>query len=439
VFRTLDEIVEKIRQSPKLIIADDFELSVQRITSQSDRFLGGATHSQIRDDSWWLGLRLLHRKRPGRSAVMLTSPESIPALIETAFESAKASSPDPWFRFPLWKTPKLKRTRADVESPSSTYLDSLFHEVESLCVAADLQFEEVHEHREVDTLLYRKSEKFQLAHFKQIHATHFSLSHASASLRLRETRASTAEGDCRRPWLAHFLSRVPEIEDASMMSGQETCPVILSPFAAVELLRLLAPWLGADAIQSGRSPLAGNRDRIFSEALTLIDDGTLDFGVETVPFDMEGCLTQRTVLIERGRLKGSLYDAYTATRENRISTGNFMRGASRKSPAIAPTNFYLEPSPAAAESLVESLEDGILIDAFDRLEEAPGGGITEFVFEGTGCRIRHGQREKTLRAIRGRVDLLELLSRAVMVGDDLNFYGNLGSPSILFDRVTLGM
>ena len=42
-------------------------------------------------------------------------------------------------------------------------------------------------------------------------------------------------------------------------------------------------------------------------------------------FDMEGSPTQKTTLVERGILKSFIYDSYFGARENRLSTGNYIR------------------------------------------------------------------------------------------------------------------
>jgi len=52
---------------------------------------------------------------------------------------------------------------------------------------------------------------------------------------------------------------------------------------------------------------AGRRARI-----TLVDDGTLEHGIATRPFDGEGVASRRTAVIEDGVLRQFLYDATTA-------------------------------------------------------------------------------------------------------------------------------
>jgi len=56
----------------------------------------------------------------------------------------------------------------------------------------------------------------------------------------------------------------------------------------------------------------------------------------------------------------------------------------------------------------------------------------------SGVLYRKGKREKTVRGITVAGNILELLSSVEEVGNDLCFYGNVGSPSVLVKKLTLG-
>lgn len=64
-----------------------------------------------------------------------------------------------------------------------------------------------------------------------------------------------------------------------------------------------------------------------------MDDGTLDFAVQSTPYDDEGVPTTKKFLVEKGVVKGFLYDLKTAAQAKAQPTGNgfkagFMGGAS---------------------------------------------------------------------------------------------------------------
>ena len=64
--------------------------------------------------------------------------------------------------------------------------------------------------------------------------------------------------------------------------------------------------MNGDSVYRKASFLAGKLgEKIASENLTVIDDGTLPGLFGTSPFDDEGVPTRRTTVIERGILRGT--------------------------------------------------------------------------------------------------------------------------------------
>ena len=435
---TLEEITEQTKQSRRLIIADDYELTLQWIRSDTGRFCNGNEVVQASEESCWMGLRLLHRKRPGRSSGYYNGPQSLLTLIDSAFESAKRASPDPWFRFPLWKTGRIKA------SGSAFAMGSEFPEFQShfskFLGERNFDLEENYENCFIRTLLHRKTEKLMLSSQRQIQAAQFALlSSEEAGGNFRQERASSLKEDQTPNWIRQFVSRAGAEFGTEIFEAAESCPVIFGPMAATEILKRLSAWFGADNVQAGKSPLAGAQGtKVFSDLVSIVDDATLAGGIHTAPFDMEGCLTQRTSLIECGTVADFLHDSYTATRENRVSTGNSLRLPRHHLPSIQPSNLYLVPSEKETGGLEVLVEKGILIDSFDPIDRVEGAPIGEYHLVGSGWRILGGKKDHRLSGIRASVNLSSLLSRVVVVGDDLEFFAGAGSPSLLVDEVRLG-
>ena len=138
-------------------------------------------------------------------------------------------------------------------------------------------------------------------------------------------------------------------------------------------LKRMAPWFYADAVQNGRSPLAGTlrSSRIFSPAVTLIDAGNFPEAcpVFVVRYGRARSRRKRFWSIA-GSSRISLYDTYAATRENRLSTGNFSRPPQADDPHIAATNFYLQPSEATARELLSQLDRGILLESIVSIQSS---------------------------------------------------------------------
>ena len=147
---------------------------------------------------------------------------------------------------------------------------------------------------------------------------------------------------------------------------------------------------------------------------------------------------QKTTLVDKGVVKDFLYDAYAATRENRLSTGNFLLRPTSPMPKVAPSNFFIAPSEVSVNDLLRQVEHGIAIETIEHLEWTPGAGHT-FILKGAGRRISGGNWGEPVWEIHLIADLKDLFSRAVKVGNDLNFFGGYGSPSILFENMPLGI
>ncbi|WNY24957.1 TldD/PmbA family protein [Methanolapillus millepedarum] len=121
-------------------------------------------------------------------------------------------------------------------------------------------------------------------------------------------------------------------------------PVIFHSFAFSDILEnTFTLSIDADNVQKERSGLVGKlNQKIGSEDLSIIDDGTLPGGIGSGPFDDEGTPTQRTDVIQNGYLKSYLYDSYTAGKDNVKSTGNGYRNSYSSVPAVDISNLIVQ-------------------------------------------------------------------------------------------------
>lgn len=137
--------------------------------------------------------------------------------------------------------------------------------------------------------------------------------------------------------------------------GSRVVEAVLKPNAVAELLEnVFEPSLSGENVQRGRSYLAGKvGERLFSEALEVVDDGTLKRGLNTARFDSEGVATQRTPLVEKGVVKGFIYDTYSANRAGGRSTGNAGRDSYSSLPRVEVSNLVVSgPRGLQGEELV---------------------------------------------------------------------------------------
>src|SRR5205085_1986242 len=115
------------------------------------------------------------------------------------------------------------------------------------------------------------------------------------------------------------------------------------------------------------------------ELVTVIDDGTVAGGRGSLNVDDEGNPGERKVLIEKGVLKGYLYDHLNAKLTGQRSTGSGRRQSFRHAPMPRMTNTYLAPGDRAPDEIIRAVPKGLYCRQF-------GGGQVDisngnFVFE----------------------------------------------------------
>ena len=138
-------------------------------------------------------------------------------------------------------------------------------------------------------------------------------------------------------------------------------PVVLEEYAVVDLLSMLG-YMGfsALAVQEERSFAEPGR-RVGSELVTIVDDG-MDPATLPMAFDYEGVAKQRVSLIEGGVCRDVVYDAQTAARAGRASTGHGLPAPNPYGPF--PLNMAMAGGSSARDELIAGLERGLLVTRF---------------------------------------------------------------------------
>ena len=221
----------------------------------------------------------------------------------------------------------------------------------------------------------------------------------------------------------------------------ERLPVILDPWAASAFLGVLAAALSAEEVQKGRSLLAGRvGDRVASEAMTLIDDGRLEDGPASAPFDDEGVPTGRMPVIERGVLRGFLHNTRTARREGASSTGNASRPSYRGLPGVSPSNLFLEPGTGDRSAILRRAGRAVYVQEVSGVHSGANPVSGEFSVGATGLRVDGGELGEPLREMTIASTIPDVLAALEAVGDDLRFFpggGAIGTPTLLVREMTV--
>jgi TldD protein len=196
-------------------------------------------------------------------------------------------------------------------------------------------------------------------------------------------------------------------------------PVVVGGgFGGVLFHEMTGHGLEADHIQKGASVYTGKLGEPVAEPLlNAFDDGRLpgEWGSDAI--DDEGQPTQKTQVIEDGRLTSYLYDHLTAERDDVASTGNGRRESFRHLPIPRMTNTYIAPGEATPEEMIAEVERGFYAVSFGGGQVDPATG--DFVFGvSEGYLIEGGKVTRPCRGATLIGNCLEALAAIDAVGDD---------------------
>jgi len=201
-----------------------------------------------------------------------------------------------------------------------------------------------------------------------------------------------------------------------------TMPVVISGEAGGTMIHeAVGHGLEADLSREGLSVYAGRiGEMVASPLITVVDDATLPMKRGSYGYDDEGIPAQKTVLVEKGVLKGYLYDRLYALRFNEVSTGNGRRESYRNTPIVRMSNTYIAPGEDDPDSIVRNTPTGLFV------KKMGGGQVNtvngDFVFEvSEGYIIKDGKIGDPVRGATLVGNGPEILKHIDRVGNDLGF------------------
>ena len=131
--------------------------------------------------------------------------------------------------------------------------------------------------------------------------------------------------------------------------------VVFAPEAFAGLLAntVLYSLRGDNAVRK-RSYFAGKvGEQVLDSRITIVDDGVLKGGDNTWRFDGEGVATTTKTLVDRGVLRGFVFDTYWGRRAGQDSTGNAIRTSYTSTPRPNFTNIVMASGDLSPEELLE--------------------------------------------------------------------------------------
>ncbi len=212
--------------------------------------------------------------------------------------------------------------------------------------------------------------------------------------------------------------------------------ILLPPHIAVDFLDLVSEALSGDQVVKGKSFLAGKLgEKVFSELITIVDDGLLPEGLESRSFDDEGHPQETKTLIHQGVLERFLFDTYWGRKAGASSTGNARRGSFKSPPGVGLTNFFIKPGNYSREDLL--CQASPVFEVLEVLGMHTADPVSGDFSVGVSGLLHQGGSVRPITGMALSGNIFELFKRVEALGNDLRFYGSMGSPSILIGKMDL--
>ncbi len=214
-------------------------------------------------------------------------------------------------------------------------------------------------------------------------------------------------------------------------------PVIFAPLGASTILGSgFAGAVNAEEVQMGRSYIADAfGENIASEALEIIDDGTIPGGLGTRTFDAEGYRSQRTPVIESGVLKNLLHNSYTSNKDKVDNTGNAARPSYSGLPTISTSNFIVTPGKGTLDDFIAEMDKGIVCRNTGDRPNMTTGELSAMVME--GYYVENGEIQHPLKNTLIGINMRDLLQRVSQVGSDSRTTFSMITPSFVIESANI--
>ncbi|MTI95049.1 MAG: TldD/PmbA family protein [Firmicutes bacterium] len=228
-------------------------------------------------------------------------------------------------------------------------------------------------------------------------------------------------------------------------------PVIIdNEFGGVIFHEACGHGLEASSVAKKTSVFADKLgEQIASPLVTAWDDGTIVNAWGSQNVDDEGTPTQRTLLIDKGILRGYMVDKLNGRRMNMHSTGSGRRQSYKFAPTSRMSNTFIDAGESTPEQIIANTEYGLYARYMGGGSVNPATGEFNFAVN-EGYMVRNG---KIAEPVRGATLIgrgAEVLKQIDMVGNNLalgqgmcgaasgSIPANVGQPMLRVSEMTVG-
>lgn len=215
-------------------------------------------------------------------------------------------------------------------------------------------------------------------------------------------------------------------------------PVLFAPNGTLALGLPLSLGLNGKEVLKGTSPMKGRiGEKLFDEKISLLDDGTIDGKFASAAYDDEGVPHRRNLLVEKGVLKGFVYDLKTAAKSGMSSTGNAARSLFNP-PDPSLTNFIIQPGETSLKDILAEIDQGVLVEDLLGLGQ---GNIISGAFSNPlalAFKIEKGEIVGRVKDLSIAGNIYDLLKNVAAISQESQWvYNTFHSPYILIPEMNV--
>jgi PmbA protein len=199
-------------------------------------------------------------------------------------------------------------------------------------------------------------------------------------------------------------------------------PLIVVPDAASTLVFGLAGAISGEAVVKGRTFASGLLgEQVASDALTVVDDGTIPGAVGSDTYDGEGVPPRRLTVLEKGTLKEFLHNSYSAGIAGVQTNGHAQRAGHGTSVGAGPTNLRVAPGDSSLDEMIADTKRGVLVTGAMFYPNMVTGEFSTTVDE--GFLIENGEKRHPVKNLMAGGHVLELYKRMDLISREGRTYG----------------
>ena len=243
---------------------------------------------------------------------------------------------------------------------------------------------------------------------------------------------------------------------ACAMAGADYCRagqmsvVVDNGFGGLMFHEACGHSLEASCVAKGNSEFSGKLgEKVASDVVTLIDDGSIPNTWGGLRIDDEGNDTRKNVLIENGVLKGYMIDRLSGRIMGMEANGSGRRESYRFAPTSRMSNTYIAPGNSTKEDIIAQTEQGLFVKSISAGSVTPLTGDFNFAVA-EAYEIVNGKLGKPVKGATLIGKGGEVLKKVDRVADNLRIdqgycyaksgalFIGAGQPTVRISNMTVG-